>query len=46
LWDDAAAALYESAGFSPTHEHQSVPSGPCRDEERMVLVLDQAVGAQ
>jgi GNAT superfamily N-acetyltransferase len=50
LWvtrgNDAAATLYGGAGFSLTHEHQPVPSGPCREEERMVLVLDQAVDAR
>jgi len=39
LWvtrgNDAAAALYEAAGFVETGDHQPLPSDPCRDEVRM-----------
>lgn len=34
-----AEALYATLGFSQTDDVQPLPSDPCRDEARMVLVL-------
>ena len=43
LWvtrgNDAAARLYEAAGFWATGEHQPLPSDSCKDELRMRRVL-------
>lgn len=39
LWvtrgNDSAQRLYESLGFDLTHEHQPLPSDPCKEEVRM-----------
>lgn len=46
LWvtrgNDPAAALYRRAGFVTTADYQPLPSDPCREEERMRLVLTGA----
>lgn len=43
LWvtrgNDPAQHLYESMGFTATGDHQPLPSDPCKDEIRMVLLL-------
>ena len=45
LWvsrgNDRAESLYRQAGFSPTNDYQPLPSDPCREEQRMVLLLTQ-----
>lgn len=46
LWvtrgNDSAASLYRRIGFIPTADYQPLPSDPCREEERMRLVLPDA----
>jgi GNAT superfamily N-acetyltransferase len=43
LWvtrgNEPAASLYRRVGFVPTAEYQPLPSDPCKEEERMRLVL-------
>ena len=43
LWvtrgNEAAARLYDAAGFQATGEHQPLPSDPCKDELRMRRAL-------
>jgi ribosomal protein S18 acetylase RimI-like enzyme len=46
LWvtrdNDPAASLYRRIGFVPTADYQPLPSDPCKEEERMRLVLPGA----